>query len=573
MSTTLYLTTHTPVHIGTGAELEAFEYVVHQKRYHRIRLDAVMGQVLDAHPEAADEFATWIDKQVGKLDRERDNQQQARIRQGMTVLEFVRHELGDQQLVRSLQQGLDQGLSQYRMASANISGFRQKVREQLKTATQALYLPGSSLKGAFRTALLYQVIREAPDEKKQRYKRILEDQLREDQQNRRYKDKFFAQGLEQEVFVCGHKEKGKEQIRYQDAKYDLWRLVGFSDSDARLAAEAGVVTNVDLYLMRGEKGKQTPPVEAIAPGQTFTCQVRVDTAFLMQARKLLGSDPKFGKEHWIGLKDKFQRVFGFDFTTVLDAEEIERQVVDRLLTASQNFQKAVLQRERRWADVQIENRTYLPQANALKRFYDGLPPEAFKVGWASGFPATTVFTALADDPVLKPVLQGILEHFKIGKPPRADNWKGVNPAKLPSSRRYAVDAEGNVEAFGWVSASRIPPEPRAVPDGVAEAEEPAAAGPPPSPPAPQGPPPKLKSINKNSKDILAVVLENQSRPLKVRLWVEGYENEVLNLGGVNPTDFPRGTVVKVQVSGMNKKTNRVQDITYQSRSGENLPLP
>ena len=75
-----------PVHIGTGKDLEPFDYIVDGQRYIRVHLDAVLERMT---PEQADDLATWMSKQADQIV-ELGKKQSDDIRREMQLSNFPR---------------------------------------------------------------------------------------------------------------------------------------------------------------------------------------------------------------------------------------------------------------------------------------------------------------------------------------------------------------------------------------------------------------------------------------------------------------------------------------------------
>ena len=145
-----------PVHIGTGKELEPFDYIVDGQRYIRVHLDAVLERMT---PEQADDLATWVSQRADQImeleerraygrERTQLNERISAIRREMQLLNFRGADAALQEALRK-----DAALARYQGSW----GFERnlKVREQVKDADETPLIPGSSLKGALRTALAF----------------------------------------------------------------------------------------------------------------------------------------------------------------------------------------------------------------------------------------------------------------------------------------------------------------------------------------------------------------------------------------------------------------------------------
>ncbi|MGB9774666.1 MAG: type III-A CRISPR-associated RAMP protein Csm5, partial [Bacteroidota bacterium] len=477
MSKTLYVKTLSPVFIGSGAAMEPFEYLFDQneRMLYRLAPDTVFDYILEKHPEAADRVQTWIEKSSQAINNETDNQRESKLRSEFTIPNFVRRELKNAQLANELEQQVKNGrLSLYALPCETLKGIERKKRSRnqtarleekqkakksvaiaLKTAQHELYIPGSSLKGAIRTALLFKVVRDAEGEVLKellkRVRELLDDERKANNLDRWKKE--FDDGLEQYIFYCGIKD-GRNQVRWDDAKCDLMKLISITDSDAKPIADAGRIAAVDLYQSNGQVQPQTPAVEAIANDQIFQVRFTLDTQFLLKAKELLeNNDPHFGKTQWIGFQEKFDRLFGVRLAdlTPNNVSEFEERVLKQILEASRLHSEAVRERESHVATRQ--------KIAALETFYQSLgaiaPASPLKLGYASGFPGTTIFLAMTLKPQLRPLMQCILETFGIGKPQRSRADVRVELDRFPTSRRYEtiINDTASTSPIGWIAIS------------------------------------------------------------------------------------------------------------------------
>jgi len=578
MSKTIFLQTLSPVFIGSGAEMQPFEYFFDQGQQllYRIAPDAMFRYIFDKHPESVEQIHAWIEESAQALDAEKDNQKQSRIRSEFTIFNFVRRKLHDGGLATELEQQVRSGsFCLYSIPCQSVSGIVRKntgrkqgnrieehyqakksVALALKTPHHELYIPGSSLKGAIRTAILFRVVRHAEGAILQEIEKAVTSSLNDKRKASNFERwrKEFAEALEYSVFYCGIKDHtGK--TRWNDAKCDLMKLIAISDSEAKPILEAGRIAVVDLYQSNGEVQSQTPAVEAIAQGQVFPLRLTLDTRFLLKAKDLLAkNDPHFGKTIWIKFEEKFKRVFGIPLSDLTEdtVAEFEDRVLQQILDACRLHSEAASQRE---SQLAIKNRM-----SNLEKFYQVLSRidggVALKLGYASGFPGTTIFMAMIANDRLRPLMERILETFRIGKPPKGKGNRKPDLDRFPTSRRYETLLDGTVvtNPLGWIAIGidRTP---------IQQKEHPTSLDDPKRSPSPPAAPQTLTAVLPSTGSVPAVVVDNSRRPLKVKIMVQGYENDLLDCGGAgNLSSFPPGTYISVRPS-FHPKTNRVQSVT------------
>lgn len=208
----------TPLHIGSGTRLlKDYDYAVRHNRTWRINEDALLAAQLADNPDLADTLARTPPVQLLQAPDYRLDSP------------FFRYTLAGQP--RAKEQGA-------------------QLQELLKTVHDEPYLPGSSLKGAIRTALAWQGWQEQGRR----------PALRDLERNRR----FAGRRIEQELLGS-------------DPNHDLLRALQVSDSRAA-GQDRLILVNVQVVTRRG---LQAPiELEAIRPDTPFTLTIKVDNRLL-----------------------------------------------------------------------------------------------------------------------------------------------------------------------------------------------------------------------------------------------------------------------------------------------------
>jgi CRISPR-associated protein Csm5 len=218
----LTITTLSPLHIGTGSTLRrGFDYVTHK------------GQ-------------TWVfdAAALAELLFDQDPQDFERMAQGAPA--------GD--LIRDNEYHPDNPIFRYVMKGEPRAVSRgAELQEQIKDAWDRPYIPGSSLKGALRTALMYVGWQQR--------------QLQFDPRNLKDNVKFAAQPLEQQVL-------GGKPGRPGDApNFDLLRILQVSDSNPD---EQKRLRLLNVQVAAGNKTGSPIELEAIPREVTFTASLTLD---------------------------------------------------------------------------------------------------------------------------------------------------------------------------------------------------------------------------------------------------------------------------------------------------------
>ena len=462
------LRTLSPVHIGSGNTIEPFDYVTrfqdNKGTFVRINLDAFSERVLDLKPEAIGDFTEWISQTAERLDRT-SNKDKFLVRREFKLDRFARDHLNASDLADGLID--DQMLSYYHLPINTDSEL--ECKEQIKTADNRLYIPGSSLKGTLRTALAFQVLCEADEA----FKRDLADGVRgTDRRGLRYHirkrdQRSLGEEIDKAIFRCGVERRN---VSFSDVHFDLMRGLQVSDTFDSHAQLAVLKANTFLRQKDGRNPSRTPRlnaqvpllVEALLPGSLFFVRLNVNLSFVRHARPGV-------KGEWLELDERFERLFGFSRTELqkMDDTTASSRVLERILNACKKFSVAIAKEEVRWAQQFDRNDT-----GRILDFYSKLntlsdetasqlhtPCVPVRLGWGSHFMSTTMLLALRNDPILGDVMTDIVRAFELDL---IGNMKGKagNPRTrtvrldtFPRSRRMVALGDKAGLPFGWVTLS------------------------------------------------------------------------------------------------------------------------
>ncbi len=368
------LKTITPVHIGTGETLSQIDGFYDNGQWHRVDLD----RVLAAIPES-------------ELNR--------------LTIAMGRRDFGWRRYLPT-----NQASASYILPCPE-DPRETEIRESIKDAFSRPMIPGSSIKGAIRTALLWSFIDDDNPEAQEAFKysvNYLKEQLQR-KQNR----SWVGQPIERRVL-------GK------DPNHDLMRVVQVSDT-APIPIEAldmGVAWTVTL----NREGKLVQKREGNREYKTFVEQIR--------AEQTLDFSIKIDKSLF---RPREKRELGY-------SDRQERVVCEELAEACNFVAKGL-------ADEESEFYNYyrLPElANfyeSLSNRIENLPSGGFilPIGWGAGYLAKTV-TQLAtggdDDLMMK-----LRRHYRLG---RSRSRTDYYDDEFPKTRRVLYDRQRPKSPLGWV---------------------------------------------------------------------------------------------------------------------------
>lgn len=585
----IFLKTLTPLHIGNGEELSSLDYVVVDKYYYRISQNQFLSFLI-GQPGKVERYVRWIDEITEKLEnleilkkntkdrgRKKDyNQKLSELRKSLNLVNFTRQE----DIFPLFQEFLfkNEKISRIRFTAEP----KQQIRGLIKTPDNTYYLPGTSIKGAMRTALLYSALNSSKHEDEVR--NIISENLtkcrREKQKSLNENKKFradklaksFADSLEHLVFYCSYyNERGI--LVTNDEKYDLLKV--FSVSDAVAVTPSISLFNVDLYLVSREKDergkgfeykavrqKQAPCIESYAENQVFELDIEFNMDYLLSLKDHLKNDMIMsGRERqWIGLREKLMNVFSLDINQ-LNRENLEEQrqkALHHILEKTARFSSRQLLHEGKWLKEFLGHRMDKGvDPEAIKRGFKVLSGEKdlLHMGYATGFYGITEFLYMVEKPELKNLLKEFMEFFEIGNRPGARDDRRpyvANPDKFPKSRRLA-DSGDRITPLGWLEINTTPFEADTVQETrnrIAEILVQESM-----PEVKHGPETRDFNLLKDGNVVDALVTGQENLYAVVELCCDNLSNKTGKFR--YPAGFPAGTVIEAEIFFPNKK-NRME---------------
>lgn len=283
-SKTITLRTVSPVFCGSGETLDPLSYVVDDNLVRVIDTDRFLEGLSS---EQVKQFESWliplsdkratIDAQIQEARGRRDHQRSGQLSRQRRDLdaEFSLHHFVTKRLGKSS----GAFLAPYESYSFRChtrpdqSGFRLHIKD----AQHRPYIPGTEIKGAFRTALLYSAVSEP-----QGYAKLSQmlGNVRGSEYEKSKSMRHLAENLETQLLRG--ESKGKKQ---GDAKYDALRLVQVSDSTPISAEDLRLEMTQSLGTTRFTKTW----IETIKYGAEVSMQLTLGDPELIAATLGLGS--------------------------------------------------------------------------------------------------------------------------------------------------------------------------------------------------------------------------------------------------------------------------------------------
>lgn len=448
MATTVYtITCLSPVHIGTGQQLSKFDGAYYQGRWHVIDLDRVFTQGIDgdelAQAMSSPSFS-WAEWLQGRR---------------ISAEEVALYSLPCPQDPREVY-----------------------IREGMKNIYQCPYLPGSTLKGAIRTAVLWYLLRHNQQAKQftRRYlllatfaKDILEElrgiakgnrdaeadpnnQLRAIRRAMEVDDQREAEALLEVMYEAMDKnlQQAKQgQRRQRLAMRDLKGLGGSRERLGQPVERKVLGRDPNHDLMRAVQVMDSEPVslEQMEVGLVWTYTLRHGQ--LVPKREQEGEYKAFAE--WLGVGTELRCAVRID-ETLLDKQELDfggakEQAVRHLPTVCNEYARSLIHRQREFAAKY--------QMPILRDFYaglqqrlNGIKPGGFllNIGWGGGWEAKTVGDIvqelLRDDQFDD--FADLRERFRLGADPKTQR---VDPnAPFPHTRLVAYRNGSPAYPLGWI---------------------------------------------------------------------------------------------------------------------------
>jgi CRISPR type III-A-associated RAMP protein Csm5 len=573
----IWLRTLSPVHIGSGETLSPLEYVVYNNVYYKVRQRDFVNFLDQTGEEVKEQFADWVAERYVEMaeletesdrlrrsdrDQSRDYNQRFRdLYNSTNVLEFCRG-VGKQ---KELLQFLNQSNVMKASVQPSRGRLRGQVRESFKTGTNKAVIPGSTLKGAIRTALFYHWLKNHASSAK--VESVCRDQLKRLRSRKvhpRRLEGSFADPLEQMAFYCQSKNLSTGKLKSNDEKLDILKLLHVSDTYIKQnEAEVYVLGDVKIFLVERQQDRydkrnaswvagmqpQTTYAETIRPGATFSLDADLQLEFLLGIKGLIrdGGIQQKNNLQWLGLEDKVKHLFDVDIHSITK-ETLPGQkekAMDFVVQAVHQFAHRQQEAEAKWLanfKKHDEKDRYTSRiAAGLTNVSDAMKKGCIRTGFATGFPGMTALLYFLEDSGRKDLFKEIMEAFKIGNDRRNRGVYKANPDKFPKSKRM-VQTEDVIYPMGWMqfvkSEDALLPwkEPSIQFENEAtsvEKTEPATAV------------FYNKTLNYRKPPILDAVVVKSGQPNEVQLYITKENMPIFPMNGYR-TSLKEGTIVQVQ---------------------------
>lgn len=375
------LETLTPVHIGSGDSLQHIDGCYSDGKWHRVNLDKVF-----ADPSTN---LNALTSAMGK--------------QGFRWTDHLHN---------------PEAFATYSLLCSQ-SPEEVEIREALKSINHCPYIPGSTLKGAIRTALLWDLITGNAEHYNQTLKDLEDLAAQKPKGNPRGENP--ARRIEKNVM-------GK------DPNHDLLRALHVSDTaPTELSGlEIGTAWTVTL----DSNGELVQKIEGNQEYKTFVEQIQTKQNLTFSLKT----------DEWL-LKQPAKRRLGFN--------DSQKDVIQSIAEVCNHTARGLMKSEQDFFHYYAFTEIADFYDNLLNEL-DALPEGAFIVqtGWGSGYNANTItqlFTEDEDAP--ENLLMALRKRFRLGQS-RSDPGT-YDEREFPKTRRIFYRGQNPVSPFGWIKISPI----------------------------------------------------------------------------------------------------------------------
>lgn len=452
----IILQTISPLHIGSGEKLSPIDYIVRDGYFYRINIDKFLERISSIQ-NALNEFTNWVEQTSNQLSKERDNRRRSEIRKRFNIYSFCIEKLKNHNLVNEITQ--DEKYYHYKCKC--VSNPEKEINEQLKLPNNEIYIPGTSIKGAIRTALAYYTLKRKPDLWNNIYNGISISKTDVKGVKNVDSRKYVGQEIEKVIFGCGVRVKKKdgEEVIYGDAKYDIMKIVNISDtliSKASLCVDNGAVFTLNKKENIIKRGSPIA-MEMIAEKSSFIFKITVDKNFLLHAKRYEDNNK------WIGLKDKLKNLFDIDISLIDkgNINSIIKNIEEKILESCKVFGKDIILEEKKWLE-KFPNQ----EISNLITFYNKLDNNSIylRIGWASGWNATTIGLLFKNNILPQNDGKFLIKKFNLDLTQREikairtnERLKNriINLDEFPESRRLIIKNKIPYSPLGWVKLSLV----------------------------------------------------------------------------------------------------------------------
>lgn len=439
----LKIKTLSSIHIAKGENLEINDYWINNGVYYRLNIDRIYLKIFGSNPNNIKFFNDWINHKV--YNASSINTHVRNIDKKLSVFDFIVESLKDKKLEDEIKKGILTGeLALYEFKVNAVTS--KQISELMKTPGNEAYLPGSSIKGLLRNALLNYTI--YINQEDARISKILRSIFSKNPRDLRKKDR---NELEEYCFNAGYSRNNNEN--FNDAKFDIFKFIKVTDSTSLPSKDTCHLAELNLLFSNGKIQGQLPGFEVINPNSEFEATLDINISALKAVSKYFLTTNERNRRNWVKLDKVLKLSFGIENKDIIEKEESEiaEIIIKRINNSIENLSLQLINLDSLWWG---DKKGY---ADEIEKF----PDNSLKIGFGSGFYATTIYSSVLDEEYnnidkkhLKSFYNLLLKRTR--RKNENNNYNEQIPLEyLPKTRHIEIIGKNNYKPFGWISVEII----------------------------------------------------------------------------------------------------------------------
>lgn len=428
------LKTLTPISITSGDFIDSFEYLIQGNYFYRLETNKIIKDIMQQVPGSIDKISEWVEQKENLIN---NSSSQAKRNYKLNLFDFITKYLSRNDLEQKIRKRITEGHYVKYKIPTYLSSYSKNITPHIKTADNKVYIPGSTLKGLIRNALLNDYFLNLIETNNVDKINLLIKKIFDKLSNKSVTKESFSQDVVNNIFNFGSQD--------YDAKFDLMKLVKVTDSNYVEPSEICELVQPLTITKNGNVQGQLYAIEVIKKGVTFEFTIDFDVNFLKSVAN--SSDPSINKAL---LKEKLKDIINLENINNKSDQEIKREVLETIENAIFNVSIFIQEKDE---NFQQDKKVFEPLRISENDILT-------KIGWGAGFHSKTILFSYLDDICkinsnLKGIYQQMIDKFNIGQTPGKDKKrKDVDLQKFPTSRKV-VKINNFYNQMGWVKIERI----------------------------------------------------------------------------------------------------------------------